>query len=67
MNGGRCVRCGRGPRADETFLCERCLDDPESARERLEAELLADVRQVDARRVVVERFKWYGGWPRARA
>jgi NMD protein affecting ribosome stability and mRNA decay len=58
-----CVRCGRAPRAGETFLCQRCLEDPRTRREVELAE--RDAPQYgDPRRAVIARAHWAGGWGR---
>lgn len=58
-----CVRCGRRPRAGQTYLCNQCLVDP-VAREEAVTALRAGGSHVDQRRVVIERFHWAGGWGR---
>jgi len=63
-----CVRCGRRPRAYQTFLCEACLDDPKARREALAIERATE-GYLAQRRVAIERYHWAGGWghPRAKA
>jgi len=56
-----CVRCGRRPRAGETYLCPPCLEDPVARAEAAEC-LRAKGGYVDQRRVAVETFHWAGGW-----
>lgn len=58
----RCVRCGRNDQAEGTFLCTPCLDDPRAYIERSDAELRAALEGRPARRIVVERYQWAGGW-----
>lgn len=58
-----CVRCGRLPRAHETFLCDRCLADPRARREALTVERQAK-GYLAQRRLAIERFGWAGGWGR---
>jgi hypothetical protein len=66
MNELPCVRCGRAPRSESTFLCLGCLGDPEAHTEVARALELANGDA--ARRLVTERFGWAGGWRvRARA
>ena len=57
-----CVRCGRRPRTSETFLCQTCLTDPKARLEIDRALTRAERSHVDARRFVLERFHWAGGW-----
>jgi len=57
-----CVRCGRGPRVESTYLCLACILDPASRYEVAEALKLDD--PLKARRHVIERFHWVGGWGR---
>jgi hypothetical protein len=62
----RCVRCGLRPRSAETFLCASCLGDPDAHLETARALELANGDA--ARRLVIERYGWAGGWRvRARA
>jgi len=58
-----CVRCGRHPRAHETFLCVVCLRDPVTRREMIAIERSAQDHQAQ-RRVAIETFHWAGGWGR---
>ena len=58
-----CVRCGRGPRSGEPFLCGSCLCDPLARQEAQEA-LRSAGDYLAQRRLVVERFHWAGGWGR---
>jgi hypothetical protein len=60
MIGRPCVRCGRAPRALETFLCQRCIGDPDAHAEAATALRIPDPRA--ARRFVVEVFGWAGEW-----
>ena len=60
MSGRACVRCGRRPRELDTFLCLACLEDPAT-----HAETRAGLAQPDdlaARRFMIERYGWAGGW-----
>ena len=56
-----CVRCGRRPRSEPTYLCQGCLADPLARAEAAEA-ARAGVSYTEQRRVVIERFHWAGGW-----
>ena len=58
-----CVRCGKRPRAGETFLCPPCLDDPQARAEAAEC-LRAQGGYIDQRRVAIKKFHWFGGWGR---
>lgn len=56
-----CVRCGRRPRLADLYLCSRCLSDPVTRAEILEAER-AGKTYTDQRRYAIETFHWTGGW-----
>ena len=56
-----CVRCGRRPRAAETYLCEVCLHDPEARREAMEV-LRSGGDNMAQRRRAIETYGWAGGW-----
>lgn len=58
-----CVRCGRRPRASSTYLCSRCLADPQARREAA-AILRMGGDYIGQRRVAIERYGWAGGWGR---
>ena len=61
-----CVRCGSRPRVVVdgvlTFICARCHDDPETVVE------VRDGLRIEgegrARRYMVNRYGWAGGWDR---
>ena len=59
-----CVRCGRLPRmvidGESAYICQRCHDDPETDRE-VRAGLVVQGERA-ARRAMVDRFGWHGGW-----
>jgi predicted amidophosphoribosyltransferase len=58
-----CARCGRHPRALDTFICSRCIADPDARRE-IRA-LLESGEPIDVqRRRAVEDYRWAGGWGR---
>lgn len=57
--GAHCVRCGLDWRARDTFLCERCLADPDAKRE---AELALRLAPSDPRSYAIAAFHWAGGW-----
>lgn len=60
----RCVRCGRHPARQGTWICTSCYEDPRTYNELAKAEALGD--DVKSRRTVaVVRFGWAGGWPHA--
>ena len=59
----KCVRCGAYARAPELLVCVHCKADPDRLREQaVVAEAAMDYSAQ--RRLLVERFGWYGGWPR---
>jgi len=64
----RCVRCGRGPRADDSYLCASCKADQATFREMSEAR--REVRRAmpdddgrNQRRYLIGTYHWAGGWP----
>ena len=61
-----CVRCGRAPRFEDTFVCQRCKYDPAREREqRAVAYKSGEPLPYDLqRRELIRRFHWAGGWPR---
>lgn len=63
----QCVRCGRAPRYDGTFVCCACKYDPARLREqRAVAFKSGEPLPYDLqRRELIRRFHWAGGWPRA--
>jgi len=67
MNTQQCVRCGRGPRADGTFLCAVCVAEPSINRDMMEARLAVGPDGVEQRKWLVAFRKWAGGWPRVRS
>jgi len=66
-----CVRCGRCPRSDESFLCVPCRGDQATFREMAEARRL--IRRTipeddgrEQRRYLMATYAWAGGWPALR-
>jgi len=59
-----CVRCGRHPRTETTFVCRQCIEDPATKDEVLDG--LEYGRRVNdgkaARDYMIERHHWAGGW-----
>jgi hypothetical protein len=51
------VRCARGSRLEETFLCLSCIADPATR-----IEVAASLDQPEPRAYVVKEFHWVGGW-----
>jgi NMD protein affecting ribosome stability and mRNA decay len=62
MSSRSCVRCGRRPRALESFLCVACLADPDAHVEAATALHIPDPDR--ARRFAIEVLGWAGGWGR---
>lgn len=56
-----CVRCGSAPRWNDTFLCQRCYEDPIHNKEVAEAYEKAGNGQA-ARNYLVKTFNWVGKW-----
>ncbi len=54
-----CVRCGSRPRWNDTFLCQRCYEDPIHNKEVHEATEKAGDK---ARDYLVKTFHWAGRW-----
>lgn len=56
-----CVRCGKQPRHDETYLCARCSTAVNGATRR---EIRAAEGSID-RKAALMLLGWAGGWDRA--
>lgn len=63
-NSPLCVRCGRFGRAGVTFLCGRCLEDPQARKEVDTLLKMAGRDYQSQRRLAIERYHWAGGWGR---
>lgn len=61
-----CVRCGRRPRArlgtSDLFICAACYADPETETETRDGLRITPAGR--ARRYMVDRHGWAGGWNR---
>jgi hypothetical protein len=57
-----CVRCGRAPRVEDSYLCDQCRQDWTTELEVATAYQEAARTGSDPRRFVLERYRWAGGW-----
>ena len=55
-----CARCGKRERAEDTFLCAYCLDDPFRKVEQRTVELLHPGDHKAQRALLVETYAWFG-------
>lgn len=58
-----CARCGKAPRAEDTFLCSDCLYDPLRFVEQRTAEQLHPGDHKAQRALLIEAYAWKG-WSR---
>ena len=62
MRAWPCVRCGKDGRYMESWLCQACYRDPKRINEQKQVEAAAWSDYGAMRKMLIEKFGWFGGW-----